>query len=164
LRLQILVSEDLDSLPRAIPLPPDVHPDRAVLESDTQSKHDDTYLLAGDVLITYRDHTLRADSITYDAATGDTIATGHVRLAGGDNDEEIHASHATYNIRSGLGNFYDVVGSVGLRTPGFSPAATSAAAIASPAAPANTPVKRSGYVSSNPFLFQGRLVVIPTGS
>ncbi len=134
-------TDDLDSLPRAVPLPSDVRPDRAILESDTQSKHDDTYLLSGDVLITYQDHTLRADSITYNAATGDAVATGHVHLAGGDNDEEIQASRANYNLRSGQGSFYNVVGSVGLHT------STTLAA------------KRSGYVTSNPFLFQGRLVV-----
>jgi LPS-assembly protein len=134
-------TEDLSTIPRAVPLPSDVRPDRAILESDTQSKHDSTYILSGDVLITYQDHTLRADSITYNSDTGDAVATGHVRLAGGDNDEEIQASHANYNIRSGQGSFYDVVGSVGLHTS---------------KAPST---KRSGYVTPNPFLFQGRLVV-----
>lgn len=108
---------------------------RATLESDTQSRHGDIFNLSGDVIITYRDHTLRADTITYDSATGEILAQGHIRLTGGENDEQIEADHGTYNLRKGTGRFYDVQGSVGLHTD---PNAAGA---------------------QNPFRFAGRLVV-----
>ena len=130
---------DLTGIPRASILP-DKTPDIAILESDTQSKHGDLYLLAGDAIVTYRDHVLRADTLTYDASTGEIVAQGHMRLTGGDNDEYIKASHGTYNVRSDTGRFYDVNGSVGF---GDSPSSSH----------------RTGYQSSNPFLFSGRLVV-----
>jgi len=132
-------SIDLANIQRATVLskPPAV----AVLESDTQSRHGDVYLLAGDVVITYGDHVLRADTITYDASTGEADAQGHVRLTGGENDEYLKASHGTYNMREGTGRFYDVTGSVGLGNS------------------SNAGGHQPGYRSPNPFLFSGREVV-----
>ena len=140
----------LAGIPHATPLPPETPPNRAILESDTQSRHGDIFLLAGDVEIDYQDHILRADTITYDKATGDTTAEGHVRLTGGANGESIQASHGTYNLRTQTGQFYDVSGSVEMRaasTPILKPNTT-------------TPARRGeGFVSPNPFLFDGRVVV-----
>jgi len=130
---------DLANIRRATPLG-GKPPATAVLESNTQSRHGDLYLLAGDVVITYGDHVLRADTITYDASTGEADAQGHVRLTGGDNDEYIKASHGTYNMREGTGHFYDVSGSVGLGN-------------------SSDLSRRPGYQSPNPFLFSGREVV-----
>jgi len=128
---------DLSAIPRATILPTD-HPDIAILESDTQTKDGDLYTLAGDVVITYHDHVLRADTVTYNGATGEAIVRGHVTLTGGSNDEYIKATHGTYNVHTGTGEFYDVNGSVGL-------SADSA--------------RRTGYQNPNPFLFSGRKVV-----
>jgi LPS-assembly protein len=127
---------DLSTIARATLLP-SKPPEVAILESDTQSKHGDIYLLAGDVVITYGDHVLRADTATYDADSGEATVQGHVRLTGGDNDEYIKATHGTYNVRESSGTFYDVNGSIGL---------------------GNTS-RRPGYQSTNPFLFSGRKVV-----
>jgi LPS-assembly protein len=145
----------LAALPRATPLPPDRTPDHAVLESDTQTKVDDTYTLTGDVEIDYRDHVLRADRITYNADTGDVSAEGHVHLTGGENDESIQASHGTYNIRTQTGRFYDVDGSVQVRT--LSDVSTPPRVNTNVIAASSTP--RQGYLNSNPFLFRGRMVV-----
>jgi LPS-assembly protein len=145
---------DLSSIPHATTLPPETPPNHAVLESDTQSRHGDIYLLAGDVEIDYQDHILRADTITYNAATGDTTAQGHLRLTGGPNGESIQASHGTYNILTQTGQFYDVAGSVEMRpasTPVLKP--TNAATGVAPAS------RSAGFISPNPFLFDGRLVV-----
>jgi LPS-assembly protein len=126
-----------------------------VLESDSQTKVDDTYTLTGDVEIDYRDHVLRADRIRYDADTGEVVAEGHVHLTGGENDESIEASHGTYNIRTQTGRFYDVNGSVQVRS----------LSEVSHAPQVNTNVigvssaPRQGYLNSNPFLFRGRMVV-----
>ena len=85
-----------------------------------------------DVIVTYENGerctpscTLRADHIEYDRDTGDVTVTGHVLMTGGENDEIIHASHGTINIRTQAGRFYDVTGSVGMR-----PAAASKPGVA----------------------------------
>jgi LPS-assembly protein len=133
---------DLSTIPRATVLPTEPQ-DIAILESDTQAKDGDLYTLTGDVVITYRDHVLRADTVTYNGTTGEAVVKGHVKLTGGENDEFIKATHGTYNVHTGTGEFYDVNGSVGLGTSGTS---------------GNT-THRTGYQNPNPFLFSGRKVV-----
>jgi LPS-assembly protein len=159
------VLPDLSTIPRATPLPPEKAPERAVLESDTQSRHGDIYMLAGDVQITYRGHVLRADNVTYNDATGEATAEGHVDLSGGGNDEHISASHGTYNVRTQTGRFYDVTGSIGLHegslaadaaprtVPQTNAGITQNATVAAPISHA------PGYATDNPFLFEGKLVV-----
>jgi LPS-assembly protein len=103
------------------------------------------YTADDDVAVTYKDHTLQADHLDYNSDTGDLTLTGHVLVTGGENDESIHASHGTFNIHTQTGRFYDVTGSVGLKsapTPG-----TTAAS------------RRRVYANGNPFLFTGRMVV-----
>jgi LPS-assembly protein len=149
--------DELSTVPHAILLPPAKPPERAVLESDLpQSRHGDIYTATGNVVLTYGDHILRADSITYNDDTGEATADGHVELTGGENDEHIEASHGIYNIRAQTGRFYDVNGSVGLNTAPARPlvATTTNAGIAS----TNT-ARLPGYQNSNPFLFEGRMVV-----
>jgi LPS-assembly protein len=151
---------DLSTIPRATPMAADKVPERAVLESDTQSKRGDVYLLAGDVQITYRDHILKADTVSYDGTSGQIVAQGHVQLSGGQNDEHIQASHGTYNLRTQTGRFYDVTGSVGLHeneplrvvaqatNAGITPNSSIAAPVA----------HQPGYATQNPFLFDGKIV------
>jgi LPS-assembly protein len=97
----------------------------------------------GNVVATYKDHTLYADHLEYDSDTGDVTLTGHVLVTGGGNDESIHASHGTFNIRAQTGRFYDVTGSVGLKR----------------ATAATTASQRRVYANDNPFLFTGKIVV-----
>ena len=133
---------DLESIPHAVPFT--TRPSAAQIESteaDVQSVHGDLFQLSGSVEVHFRNRTLQADSVTYNRATGEVTAEGHVRLSGGDNDELIEASRGTYNIRTGTGRLYDVSGSVGLRA-----GAAGATASGTDAPP-------------NPFLFAGRLVV-----
>ncbi len=134
---------DLSQIARATPLPAATPPDTVSLDADTQSEHDNVYLLAGNVEVHYRDHIMRADTISYNKDTGEITAEGHLRLSGGENDEYMAASHGTYNLKTGTGRFYDVTGSVGLH---------GAAATAEPSG-------RTGLTTPNPFLFSGRLVV-----
>ncbi len=134
---------DLTAIPRATPLPPEKAPDIVSWNADTQSKHGSVYLLSGNVEVTYTNHLLRADSISYDEDTHDVTANGHVRLSGGDNDEYITASHGTYNLKTGTGRFYDVTGSIGLHGSAATPDANG----------------RTGLVTPNPFLFSGKVVV-----
>jgi len=125
-----------NTYPDAIVLP-DTSGDLVTIESDTQSKNGDHFILDGHVVITYKDRRVEADHIDFNNATGDLVATGHLRLTGGVNHEVIHASHGTLNIREQTGRFYDVNGSVGIKDA----------------------ANRIFYANSNPFLFAGRMVV-----
>ena len=133
---------DLDRIPFAIPLP-SAKADHIEWDCDTESKHGDLYLLSGDVEITFRNRHIRADSVQLNQDTGELIANGHLRVSGGDNDEYIQASHGTYNIRTGVGQFFDASGSVGLHNQ---------------IEPVFGQPSRVGLESPNPFLFTGRIV------
>jgi LPS-assembly protein len=90
----------------------------------------------GDVEFDLRGYVLRADVATYDSVTGEVQASGGVVLDGGPHDSHLEASHAVYNVRTGTGTFFDVVGSIGTRMRGRSVVLTS----------------------TSPFLFTGRQV------
>jgi LPS-assembly protein len=78
-----------------------------------QVKEGDLYKADGDVEILFQSYVMRAEHGTYNAANGDVVATGRVVFEGGPHDAHITASHATYNVRSETGNFYDVAGTFG---------------------------------------------------
>jgi LPS-assembly protein len=101
-----------------------------------QEKDGSIYHLRGRVEIHYRTYILYADQVTYKADTGDSELEGHVVLDGGPNDEHVEASHGTYNVRTEVGTFYSVIGTVGFR------------------------MRKSRYVltTSNPFAFTGKIV------
>ncbi len=103
----------------------------------TLSYQGDHVLLDGDVELTEGANVIQADHIDYNRATGDLEATGHLRLRGDKAAEQITASRGTVNLRDNTGRFYDVTGSVGLKTGG------------------NGRI----YTVGNPFLFEGRIVV-----
>jgi LPS-assembly protein len=152
---QTAIQTDLSDIPHASLLPSAKPPDTAVLESDLQSRHGNLLEASGNAVLTYNDHVLHADTLTYNDVTGDVVADGHVELTGGVNDEHIEASHGTYNLRTETGRFYEVHGSVGLFRATTAPVVpTTNSGIAS----ANT-AHLPGYQNSNPFVFEGRLVV-----
>jgi LPS-assembly protein len=146
---------DLSTIPHAFALPSGKATEDAILESYKQSRHGNMGYASGSVVLTYGEHVLRADSLTFNHDTGDINADGHIILTGGANDEHIEASHGTYNLRSQTGRFYDVKGSVGMSRASSSPLTPSTnSGIAS----INT-ARLPGYSNSNPFLFDGQLVV-----
>ena len=149
---------DLSAIPRATPLPPEKAPDTISWDADIQSRHGSVWILSGNVEITFQDRLLRADTVSYDEDTHDISANGHVRLTGGENDEYISASRGTYNLKTGTGRFYDVSGSIGLHTATTTGVPSGRS---SPAGVSATPdtTGRTGLVTSNPFLFFGRVVV-----
>ena len=132
---------DLTTVPFAIPLP-DENRTAVDEQSDLASKHVDLDVLSGNVLITVGSRHLRADLVEFNSQTMQASAQGHVRVWGGDNDEYLEASHGTLNLRTGVGRFYDVSGSVGLHRE----------------APAPSAAARIGLENPNPFLFSGRIV------
>lgn len=110
-----------------------------VIESSgPQTKKGSLYTLDGDVVITYGSYRVEADHIDYDTATGELNATGHLRITGGPNQEVITASRGMMNLAKETGRFYDVAGSVGVKTGSG---------------------QKAIYISSNPFLFTGQEVV-----
>ncbi|WP_245632119.1 LPS-assembly protein LptD [Edaphobacter aggregans] len=114
-----------------------------VIESSgPQAKTGSKYTLDGDVVITYKDRKVEADHIDYDAETGDLNASGHLKVTGGENNESISASHGTMNLKTETGRFFDVSGSVGLRSSGLKAAG-----------------RRPVYDNGQPFLFEGKVVV-----
>lgn len=131
-------SADATRYPDARVVPSTSGTDLAILESDRQSKTGSTYALDGNVVITYRNYRVEADHIDYNADTGELNATGRVRLTGGPDQEIIAASRGTMNLNSETGRFYNVTGSVGVKS------GTGSKAV---------------YVSSNPYLFTGQVVV-----
>jgi LPS-assembly protein len=95
--------------------------------------------------VDYEGRSVQADHIDYDQDSGEVVLTGNVLVTGDKNDERMKASHATMNVKTGTGKFYDVTGSVGLKS------------VAKPGA--TTGVQPRVYENGNPFLFTGKLVV-----
>ncbi len=110
--------------------------EEVTIEALQQEKTGDLYRLRGNVEIRFRRFVLRADEITYNTATGEITATGHVVFDGGPHDEHLEADHANYNVNSESGKFYEVRGTTGARFRGHQVVLTS----------------------SNPFFFNGSLV------
>ena len=87
------------------------------------------YTLRGDAEIQFAGYDFRGDLVTYDSATGDVSAKGHISLDGGPRDIHISGSEGTYNLHSQTGKFYDVRGSTGARFKGRSVTLTSSSPI-----------------------------------
>lgn len=131
-------SQNQEQIPVAQVVPPIEQGVPVRIVAREQGKRGDLWTLAGDVEIHYRDYIVRADKVTYNEATGEVEATGHLHLEGGRDDELIDATHATMNLDQETGHFYDVSGSIGVRRV--------------PATGARM------YTTNNPFVFTGREV------
>ena len=110
--------------------------EEVTIKSIQQEKNGSFYALRGAAEIRYGAFTLYADEISYNDATGDATAEGHVVLEGGPNDEHIEASRGSYNFGTESGQFYDVIGTIGVKVRGGQTLLTS----------------------SNPFVFFGKVV------
>jgi len=93
-------------------------------------KSGDEYSLHGEVEIEFQEYTFRGETVAYNNATGEARAEGNAALDGGFRDIHITASHATYNVRSHTGKFYDVAGTTGARFKGKNITLTSTSPIA----------------------------------
>jgi LPS-assembly protein len=136
-----LVTFAAASAPAQSPLPPpQLSPphqrEAADIKADHWEKKADLYTLRGNAEVRFRGWTITADEMTYDEASGDVNATGHVDITGGPHDEHIQATHGLYNVNSETGRFEHVTGTTGMRI-------------------------RSGRMvltSPNPFVFRGERV------
>ncbi len=86
------------------------------IEADKQSKTGDVYTLDGNILIEYRSYRVRADHAEYDLATETVTARGALSVDGGPSDEHILADRGTLNLHAHTARFYDVTGTLGVRT------------------------------------------------
>jgi LPS-assembly protein len=127
-------------VPLAVPEPVPETGTPVEWEAKHQEWAGDTLTLTGDVVVHYRDYVIRADSVTYNRATTEMEADGHLQLTGGPNDVLINASHGDMRLNMHTARFYNVSGSQGVHTLG------------------HTVV----YSIPNPLLFSGR-VLLETG-
>ena len=107
-----------------------------IVSAQQQEKQGDQFTLRGEVEIKFRDYTVHADQITFNRATGDMNAQGHVTFDGGPHDIHMTASHGTYNTNTQAGKFYQVAGTTGARFKG----------------------RNVTLTSSNPLAFSGKVV------
>jgi LPS-assembly protein len=113
-----------------------LHEEDVTITALQQERQGTLYQLHGNAEIHYGTYILRADEVSYNSETGDSKAVGHVVLEGGPNDEHIQASRGAYNLRSEIGRFENVTGSIGMQLHG----------------------RRLMLTSSNPFVFTGAVV------
>ena len=85
----------------------------------------------------YKNYVLSADKVIYHQDTTDVEAEGHVRMVGGSGDLVLLADHGEMRLNTHIGRFYNVTGTVGVRSTGRSVV----------------------YSTVNPFVFTGRVLV-----
>jgi LPS-assembly protein len=111
-------------------------PLETIIQACEQERTAGVYKANGNVLLTHGNYLLYADHMTYDPKSGETTENGHVILDGGPHDEHMEATHGTYNVRTEVGTFYQVSGTLGMRFHG----------------------QLVTLTSSNPFAFTGKVV------
>jgi LPS-assembly protein len=133
-----VLDADGHPIPVAIPVPATANGTPVHVEAEQQQLNGHIYTLLGEVLVQYRGYTLRADKMSYNQDTGDVEADGHLQIEA-PGDVVIQADHGTMNLDIDSGRFYQVIGSIGMRT----------------AAARKTVV----YTGINPLIFSGRVLI-----
>lgn len=100
--------------------------------------HGNLYTLEGNVEIDYRRYIVHADHVTYNDGTGEIDAQGHLMIDGGPDDEHFVADHGVIHVDADTGDFFDVVGTLGVE---------------------RTPRGRMVFTAPNPFALTGREVL-----
>ena len=130
------------TLPEAhvVPRPEQGVPVRIVASDQKreETKNGVVFILDGDVVLYYRRYTVHADHATYNQDTGQVDAQGHMMVDGGPDDEHFVASHGTINVQNNTGDFFDVVGTLGV---------------------SRAPRGRMVFTAPNPFALSGREVL-----
>jgi LPS-assembly protein len=109
-------------------------------KADRQTWAGHTATLYGVEEFHYRDYVLRADKVVYHQDTSELEAEGHLQMAGGPNDIVLSASRGDMRLNMQTARFYDVTGTVGVRSSG----------------------RAVVYSTPNPFIFSAR-VLLQTG-
>lgn len=105
------------TLPEAHVVPPPPKGVPVKIEADTQSyvktPAANLYTLLGHVVIHYKDYVVQADRATYNQATSDVVAEGHLHIDGGPDEAHLLADHGTMNLDAHTADLYDVAGTLG---------------------------------------------------
>ncbi|HEX4311364.1 MAG TPA: LPS assembly protein LptD [Acidobacteriaceae bacterium] len=130
------------TLPEAhvVPQPPGGVPVKLVANTQSRQglKSSNLYTLDGDVVVYYRNYIVHADHATYDDGSGQIEAQGHLMIDGGPDNEHFEADRGTINAGTDTGDFFDVVGTLGVE---------------------RSPRGRMVFTAPNPFAVTGREVL-----
>ncbi len=126
-----------EQIPVATPEPPPATGVPVQIEALQQTRVGNIWTLSGNVVIHYRGYVIRADKITYNQATSEVQANGHLQVTGGPYDVLIRASHGEMQLNAHTARFYNVTGSEGVRSMG----------------------SHVVYSTPNPLLFSGRILI-----
>ncbi|MGH9563727.1 MAG: hypothetical protein ACRD3S_19915, partial [Terracidiphilus sp.] len=126
-------------LPQAVPEPEPKTGTPVEIEAGNQTWNEQTqtWTLSDHAVIHYRGYVIRADNITYNRATTELEADGHLEVTGGPNDVSITATRGDMRLNTHTARFYNVNGSQGMRAMG------------------HTVV----FTTTNPLLFSGRVLL-----
>jgi LPS-assembly protein len=111
-------NQDTSQIPVAAPQPQPSTGIPVQIEALSQTRVGSLWTLAGNVVIHYRGYVIRADKITYDQATTELHADGHLEVTGGPYDVLIRADRGDMRLNAHTAHFYKVTGSEGVRTIG----------------------------------------------
>jgi LPS-assembly protein len=115
-----------EAMPVAQPQPAPVTGVPFTLSADNQHWAGNVWTGEGRVEIHYRDYVIRADKITYNTSTTELEAEGHLEVSGGPEDAELTASRGEMQLNAHTARFYDVTGTMGVRSAGHTAVYTTA--------------------------------------
>ncbi|MDE3201220.1 MAG: LPS assembly protein LptD [Acidobacteriota bacterium] len=124
-------------LPIAKPQPPQSVGVPQVVKADLQTYVNNVWTLSGNVEVHYGGYTLTADKVSYNKATTDLTADGHIHVTGGAEDISLSALHGEVRLNMHTARFFDVQGTMGIRRAG----------------------RTAVFSTPNPFLFSGRVLL-----
>ncbi len=127
----------LQALPVARPEPLPAAGEPVSWQADRQTWGNKIATLYNVTEFHYKDYVLSADKIIYHQDTTDIEIEGHVRMVGGPDDLVLMADRGEMRLNTHVGRFYNVTGTVGVRSAGRSVV----------------------YSTVNPFVFTGRVLV-----
>ncbi len=107
-----------EALPVAQPEPAPSDGLPVTYKADRQHWVANTVTLEGVEDFHYRDYVFRADKVIWNRETGDVEAEGNLRVIGGPEDIDITASHGDIHLAMHTARFYDVTGTMGVRSKG----------------------------------------------
>ena len=105
-----LLGSNLEALAQSLPGMLNNQASTVTVRAESQEKNGDLYTLRGNVVVTYREMQVTADEATYNQATNEVVARGHVTY----NDATAHleADELHYNVATGRGWFLNGKGYV----------------------------------------------------
>ena len=127
----------LQALPQAKPEPVEPTGEPVSWKADRQTWVNKVATLYNVTEFRYRDYVLSADKVVYHQDTTELEAEGHLRLEGGPENLTLVADRGEMRLNTHTGRFYNVTGTVGVRSTGRSVV----------------------FTSTTPFTFTGRVLV-----